>query len=121
MTNLKLNNISVTTKMVKGTMMNLDPRKGYCAKCIPVVLLKNCEIELSNILAELFNISLMESCFPECWKVSSVAPVFKNAGERSTATNHRLVSLLSMVSEAFEKLVKNRVVDHLEKSGIFYF
>ena len=59
MTNLNLNNISVTTKMVKGAIMNLDLRKGYGAKCIPVVLLKNCEIELSNILAEIFNISLI--------------------------------------------------------------
>ena len=45
--------------------------------CIPVVVLKNCESELSYILAELFNKCLMESCFPDCWKVSSVVPVFK--------------------------------------------
>ena len=26
---------------------------------------------------------LKESCFPDCWKVSSVIPVFNNFGERS--------------------------------------
>ena len=61
----------------------------------------------------------MESCFPNCWKVSSVVPVFKNVGERSTAKNYRPVSLLSVVSKVFEKLVNNRIVDHLEKCGLF--
>ena len=45
--------------------------------------------------------------------------VFKNAGERSTAKNYRPVSLLSVVSKVFEKLVNNRIVDHLEKCGLF--
>ena len=87
--------------------------------CIPVVVLKNCEPEVSYILAELFNKCLKESCFPDCWKVLSVVPVFKNVGERSTAKNYRSVSLLSVVSKVFEKLVNNRVVDNLEKCGFF--
>ena len=77
-----------------------------------MVVLKNCEPKCSYILAELFN---KEFCFPDCWKVSSVVPVFKNVGERSTAKNCRPVSLLSGVSKVFEKLVNNRIVDHLQK------
>ena len=46
--------------------------------CIPVVFLKNCEPKVSYILAELFNKCLKESCFPDCWKISSLVPVFKN-------------------------------------------
>ena len=45
--------------------------------------------------------------------------VFKNAGERSTAKNYRPVSLLSVVSKVFKKLVNNRIVDHLEKLAFF--
>ena len=48
-----------------------------------------------------------------------VVPVFKNVGERSTAKNYRAVSLLSVVSKVFEKLVNKRIVDHLEKCGLF--
>ena len=66
----KLNlHISVTLKMVKKAMMNLDLSKASDPDCIPVVVLKNCEPELSYILAELFNKCLKESCFPDCWKV----------------------------------------------------
>ena len=104
--------------MVKKVIINLDLSNTSDPDCIPVVILKNCEPELSYILAELFNKCLKESCFSDCWKVSSVVPVFKNVGERSTAKNYRPVSLLSVVSKVFEKLV-NRIVDHLEKCGLF--
>ena len=44
--------------------------------------------------------------------------VFKNVGERSTAKNYDPVSFLSVVSKVFEKLVNNKIVDHLEKCGL---
>ena len=49
-TNLKMHNLSVTPKMFKSVIMNLDSSK----------------------------MSLKESCFSDCWKVSVVLPVFKN-------------------------------------------
>ena len=45
--------------------------------------------------------------------------VFKNVGETSTAKNCCPFSLLSLVSKVFEKLVNNKIVDHLEKCGLF--
>ena len=57
----------------------------------------------------------------DCWKVSSVVPVFKNAGERSTAKNYCHVSLVSVVSRVFEKLLNNRIVDHLQKCHHFQY
>ena len=58
--------------------------------------------------------------FPDCWKVSSVVPVFKNVGERSLAKNCLPVTLFSVVSNIFKKLLNNRIVDHLDKCGLFY-
>ena len=77
--------------------MNLDMSKVSGPDGIPVVVLKNCEPELSYILAELFNKCLKES----------------------TARNYHPVSLLSVVSKVFENVVNNRIVDHLEKCGLF--
>ena len=101
--------------MVKKVITNLDSSKASGPDCFPVVVLKNCEPELSYILAKLFNKCLKESCFLDCWKVSSMVPVFK----KGKAKNYRPVSLLSVVSKVFEKLVNNRIVDHLEKCGLF--
>ena len=63
--------------MVKKVIMNVDLSKAPGLECIPVGDLRNCEPELSYILPELFNKCLKESCFPDCWKVSLVVPVFK--------------------------------------------
>ena len=46
-------------------------------------------------------------------------PVFKNVGEKSIAKNYRPVGFVSVVIKAFEKLVNNRIVEHLEKCGLF--
>ena len=91
-TNLKLHNISVTPKLIKNVITNLDSSKASGPDCIPVVALKNCEPKLSYIPAELFYMCLKESWFPGCWKVSSVALVFMSVAE----------------SKVFEKLVNSR-------------
>ena len=79
-TNLKLHNIFVFPKMVENVLMNLDLSNGCGPDCIPMVVLKNCQSELSYILAELSNMyfkgilfsGLLEGlirgpCSYECW------------------------------------------------------
>ena len=60
-TNWKLHNISVTLKMTKVGIKKLDLSKAFCPDCITVVVLKNCELEFSSILAELFHKFLKQS------------------------------------------------------------
>ena len=75
-------------QMLKRSQQALIHKKASCSDCIPVVVLKKCEPELSYILAKFFNMCLKESCFPDCWKASLVVPVFQNVGERYTAKNY---------------------------------
>ena len=60
--------------MVKKVIKNLDLSEASGPDCVPLVVLKNCEPELSYIL------TVKESCFPDCWKVSSVFPILRNVG-----------------------------------------
>ena len=62
---------------------------------------------------------LEESCFPDYWKVSLVVPVFKIVEERCTAKNYHPVHPLFVVSKVFKKLVNNKILDHVEKFGLF--
>ena len=110
--NLKLHIISVTSMLVKKVISYLNLSKTSGPDIVLVVVLSNCE-------AELFNIYLKESCFPDCWKFSSVVPIFKNVGESCATKIYRPVSLLSVVSKVYEKLVNNRSFDQLEKHGFF--
>ena len=65
-TNLKLQNIPITLKLVTIVVTDLDSSKASGPDCISIVFLKNCEPELSYKLAKLFNNCLKESCFWDC-------------------------------------------------------
>ena len=74
--NLKLHNISVTSIIVEKFITNLNSSKPPGPDYVTVKVLKNCNPEHLYILVEMFNMCLKKSCFPDCWKVSSVVPVF---------------------------------------------
>ena len=69
-TNLKINNIFVSTKLVKKILANFDLSKVSAPDCIPLVILRKYEPQPSYILALIFN--MKKSCFPDSCKVSSV-------------------------------------------------
>ena len=50
---------------------------------------------------------------------SLIKKKIKNVGKRCMVKNYYSISLLSVVSDGFEKLVNNRFVDHLDKCGLF--
>ena len=62
-TNLILHDISITPKMLIKVITNLDSSREFGSDCIPMVVPKKCETELLYILAEIFSMSLKESCF----------------------------------------------------------
>ena len=90
--------------MVKKVIRKLDSSKASSPDCIPVVVPKNCEPELSHILAELFNICQNEACFPNCCKILLVVPVFKNVGERYGAKNTTLLVFFLLLVESLKNM-----------------
>ena len=93
-TDITLSNVVITPKMVKKAICILDSSKTSGPDGIPVIVLKNCEPELSFIQTDLFNLCLKELSFPDCWKFLSVVLVFKNVDERSDPKNYCPVSLV---------------------------
>ena len=71
-----------------------------------MVVLKRCKPEIPFILAELFTKCLKESCFPECWMVSSVVPVFKNVVDMSTTKNYLPVSPSQWLAKYLKNLLQ---------------
>ena len=77
------------------------------------MVVKKYESKLSCILAELFEMCMKETCFQDCWNVSSVFHVFKNARERSATKNNNAESW-----KVLEKPVNNRLFDQHVKCGL---
>ena len=97
--NLKMCNISVTPRLVKKVIINLGLLNVSGVDCIPVVVLKNCEPELSCVLGELFRMCLKEFWFPDCWKSHWWALYLRTLGNALQLKNSVLVfSLWSVKS-----------------------
>ena len=109
-TNMKLHNISVTPKLVRKVITNLDLPNTFHANCVPVVFCRT-ESNCLCILAVFFYICLQKSHFSDCWKISSVDPVYKNVGKWSTGKYCDPLRYLSLISKIFEKLVGNGAVE----------
>ena len=116
-TNLKLHNISVTPEMVNKGHNKLWFIKGIWSWLYSSGGSK--ELWAWTFTLTNRTMCLRESCFPDWWKVSSVVSLFKNVRERSATKNYWPVSLLSLVSKVFEKLVNKRIFDHVEKRDLF--
>ena len=64
---------------------------------------------------------LKEPCFPDCLKVSLVVPVFKMLVKGLQLKTSTLLVFFLWLVKSFEKFAKNRIVDHLEKCGLFSY
>ena len=66
-----------------------------------------------------FNQSLLQGIFPENFKVSKVTPIDKG-GEDVDPFNYRPISTLSALTQIFEKIICEQLVNYLEKHKILY-
>ena len=81
-------------------------------------VLKSVVSKLSPILAKLFNKCVLSGYFPNELKTAKIIPLFKNKGSISDLSNYRPISLLSVFSKIFEKLIHREISDFLESNDI---
>jgi len=60
---------------------------------------------------------LAQVIYPERWKFSLIKPIYKS-GDKSSPSNYRPISLLAVFSKIFEKVLYNRLIDHLHSNVI---
>jgi len=65
----------------------------------------------------IFKKSLSETCIPDDWKSANITPIYKK-GSRNLAENYRPVSLTSQTCKMFESILRNALVEHLEKNAL---
>ena len=77
-------------------------------------VLKSVVIKLSPLLARLLNKCVLSGYFPNELKTAKVIPLFKNKGSISELNNYRPISILSVFSKIFEKLIHRQISEFLE-------
>lgn len=93
------------------------PNKASDVDCIPIFVLKHISMEISVILSDIFNDSIVTGIFPECLKLSRLIPIFK-AVDRMKVNNYRPIAMLETLSKIFEKLMKVRMCSFIDKHKI---
>ena len=84
---------------------------------IPVFIYKILAPRISPVVLMLFNNSLSEGTFPECFKTAKSIPIFKS-GDSNPTVNYRPISVLPFLSKLFEKLMCARLDSYLKSNNI---
>jgi len=103
--------VSKIISQSSNTYCDLDP--------VPTSLLKQCLSVLLPTLTTIINISLSTGVFPDQLKACSVSPLLKKYNlDKEDLSNYRPISHLSFLSKLTERVVKNRLTEHLSSNNL---
>jgi hypothetical protein len=109
--------IKISRGMVEKKLVELKVGKCPGLDGIHPKMLFELRKEISEPLAKLFNDSLESGVVPADWKDAAVTPLFKN-GKKSDVQNYRPISLTSLVGKIMESILKDVIMEHLEKHDL---
>ena len=110
-----LHAINITVADVYEALVSLNIEKSAGIDDISPRVLQSCAEALCEPLHYLFSLSLRYAVVPSSWKIHKVVPIFK-AGDANSVRNYRPISLLSNTSKVLERLIFNKMIDHVTKS-----
>lgn len=103
-----------TEQEIRTTIDSLKNGKAPGYDSITAEMLKEISEEISIPLAHLINRIFSTGFCPSQFKMSIVKPLFKK-GERTKPENYRPVSLITNITKIFEKIIKGRMTQYLDK------
>ena len=106
-----------TAREVEDLCQGLDSSKGMGWDGVSPRIIKAVARELSGSLSRLYNCCMREGFYPSDFKVARVVPVFK-AEDPTQFSNYRPVSVLPVLSQVFERLLKVRLVEFLDRQKV---
>ena len=84
---------------------------------IPAKLIKECKDQLAPALVILWRRSLDSGLIPESLLSQTIIPIFKKEN-KSLASNYRPISLTSHFIKIFERILRDKLINHLETNNL---
>lgn len=81
-------------------------------------VLKSIVNDISPLLMKLYNKCFSEGYFPDELKIAKVIPLYKNKGMIDNIGNYRPISMLSVFSKLFEKLIHKNLSEYFYDNDI---
>ena len=104
---------------IKFILSSLDINKSTGPYSIPSKVLNMLKNDISEQLADLFNLSFTTGTFPTLLKTAKVIPIHKK-DSKSNFTNYCPISLLSNLDKILEKRIHSRLSTTLSIKNIIY-
>ena len=82
-----------------------------------IVLNKRCKTSISTPIFSIWKYSLDTGFIDRKYKTQLVTPVFKK-GSRGSPENYQPIALTSHIIKVFERVMRKRLVDHLEDNNL---
>ena len=84
---------------------------------IPAKLLKECKHQIAPALVVLWRKSLDSGQIPSALLKQTIIPIYKKEN-KSLPANYRPISLTSHLIKLFERVLREKIIDHLEKNHL---
>ena len=107
----------VTPTEVALEISRIPNHKSHGLYSCPTYLLKCASNIISNILAEILNLSISTGVYPNKLKMAKVTPIYKS-DDKSDPNSYRPISLLSNFNRIFEKLMYSRMESFIEQNNL---
>ena len=121
--NIKVNNTFFLSPTIPEEIFkiiaSLDKSKSLGPNSLPIYILKLYNNFFSEKLAKIINVAFATGIFPELLNLAKVIPTFKK-GNKLLCENYHSISLLSVFSKIFEKVIYTRMYDYLMKNNLIY-
>ena len=112
-----LSNIEADDKDFEDAIDELSATSAAGPDGIPAILLKYCKKCLSKPIAMIWRASMQQGNIPHVCKTANIIPIHKGKS-RAVPANYRPVALTSHLIKLFEKVVRKKIVAHLEKHNL---
>ena len=100
-------------------IMFLNPKKSCGPDGISRIFVHAAASVIAPILTHFFTFSSNDGIFPSCLKIAKVIPIHKS-GSKKLTNNFKPISLLSVFSKIFEKLILKCLTNFLDKHKIIH-
>ncbi|MES9884664.1 MAG: reverse transcriptase family protein, partial [Sedimenticola sp.] len=113
-----LTDIETSEEEVRKLITKLKPGKSQGPDQInPKFLIETAETLLEPI-TKIFKKSLSDGEVPDIWKSANITALYKK-GPKTKAENYRPISLTSVICKTLEKIVRDRIMKHMEDNNLF--
>lgn len=110
--------VDITQKEVKKLLMELNTSKSPGPDRAHPKILSELSTVIDKPLYLIYKKSLETGIVPDTWKVAIITALFKK-GDKRMASNYRPVSLTSILCKVLEKIIRKRIVDHMNCHNLF--